>query len=183
VSSKRRIYLLSIYFTHIIAYLLIRFSYSHTSREALSSFLRIVGVSATLPNVSSIAAFLGANEAYAFDKSYRPVPLTTHVVGLGICNNPYVFAKSLDRHVPQLIKRFSQSKPTIVFCHTKKETETLAMELSKISGIGNPNNGSNMPLASRTNLASLQGPMLRGIAYHHAGTSRNHALSHCNAVC
>jgi len=145
-------------------------SYSQTSREALSSFLRIVGVSATLPNVSSIAAFLEANEAYSFDASYRPVPLTTHVVGLGFAGkNPFMFGKSLDRHVPELIKRFSRSKPTIVFCHTKKETETLAMELSRTTGIGIPNNGSNMKLASQTKLTSLQGALLRGIAYHHAG--------------
>ena len=145
------------------------YSYSHTSREALSSFLRIVGVSATLPNMSSIAAFLEANEAYAFDASYRPVPLTTHVVGLGFAGkNEFMFGKSLDRHVPELIKRFSQKKSTIIFCHTKKETETLAMELSKVNGIGRSINGSHM-LASQTKLASLQAPLLRGIAYHHAG--------------
>lgn len=144
-------------------------SYSNTSREALSSFLRIVGVSATLPNVSSIAAFLEVNEAYAFDASYRPVPLTTHVVGLGSAGkNAFMFGKSLDRHVPDLIKRFSQSKPTIVFCHTKKETETLAMTLSNMNGIA-IRNCDNMALAGQTKLASLQRPLIRGIAYHHAG--------------
>jgi ATP-dependent DNA helicase HFM1/MER3 len=132
--------------------------------------LRIVGVSATLPNISSIAAFLDAKEAYSFDASYRPVPLQTHVVGLGWAGkNAFMFAKGLDRHVPDLIKRFSRSKATIVFCHTKKETETLAMELAKVPGIGLPNNGGNMTLASQTKLTVLQGSLLRGIAYHHAG--------------
>ena len=120
--------------------------------------------------MSSIAAFLDANEAYAFDASYRPVPLQTHVVGLGwVGKNAFMFAKGLDRHVPDFIKRFSRSKPTIVFCHTKKETETLAMELAKVPGIGLPNNGGNMTLASQTKLTALQGSLLRGIAYHHAG--------------
>ena len=127
-------------------------------------------MSATLPNVSSIASFLEAHEAYAFDSSFRPVPLTTHVVGLGYAgNNAFMFGKGLDRHVPELIKRFSRSKPAIIFCHTKKETETLAMELSKVNGIGIPNGGNNVQLASQTKLTTLQRSLLRGIAYHHAG--------------
>ena len=145
-------------------------SYTKTSPEALSSFLRIVALSATLPNVSSIATFLEANEAYTFDSSYRPVPLTTHVVGLGfVGKNEFLFGKSLDRHVPEIIKRFSRGKPTIIFCHTKKETETLAMELSKINGIGVANSSSNVQLASKTKLTGLQRSLLRGLAYHHAG--------------
>lgn len=38
---------------------------------------------ALLHSISDIAAFLDANEAHTFDESFRPVPLTTHVVGQG----------------------------------------------------------------------------------------------------
>jgi ATP-dependent DNA helicase HFM1/MER3 len=83
--------------------------------------------------------------------------------------NPFMFSKSLDRHVPELIKRFSKGRSTIIFCHTKKETETLAMELSKMNGIGTVNSGGNVQLASQTKLTGLQRSLLRGLAYHHAG--------------
>lgn len=86
--------------------------------EALSSFLMIIAVSAMLPNVSSMASFVDAHEAYAFDASYRPVPLTAHVESLGYRyadKNAFMFGKSLNHHVPQLIERFSHKKPTIIF--------------------------------------------------------------------
>ena len=40
-------------------------------------------ISVTLPNIADVAAFVEANEAYAFDFSYRPVALTVHVLGQG----------------------------------------------------------------------------------------------------
>jgi activating signal cointegrator complex subunit 3 len=47
--------------------------------------IRIVGLSATLPNYKDVAQFLGVNEAtglFHFDASYRPVPLTQTYVGV-----------------------------------------------------------------------------------------------------
>ena len=65
------------------------------------------------------------------------------------------------RHVPELIKRFSRSKPAIISCHTKKEIVTLSMELSKVRGIGIINGGNNAQLASQTKLTTLQRSLLR----------------------
>ncbi len=47
------------------------------------SCLRIVAVSATLPNIRDVAQWIGAGpeSTFTFDESYRPVKLTTHVVG------------------------------------------------------------------------------------------------------
>ena len=47
--------------------------------------IRIVGLSATLPNYKDVALFLGANAdtgLFHFDASYRPVPLETQFVGV-----------------------------------------------------------------------------------------------------
>ena len=47
--------------------------------------IRIVGLSATLPNYRDVASFLGVNaEAglFYFDASYRPVPLEMQFVGV-----------------------------------------------------------------------------------------------------
>jgi ATP-dependent DNA helicase HFM1/MER3 len=45
--------------------------------------LRIVAVSATLPNLGDVAAWIRAppSGTFAFDGSFRPVPLTMHVIG------------------------------------------------------------------------------------------------------
>jgi ATP-dependent DNA helicase HFM1/MER3 len=134
-------------------------SYPSTTPEAIASAMRVVAVSATLPNISDIAAFFDANEAYSFDDSYRPVPLTTHVSGFGkVWKNQFGFWKSLDKEVRGVINHFSQdNKQTLIFCHTKNETQTLACYL----------------LSKRPNdkpaLLSLRECLAQGIAFHHAG--------------
>jgi replicative superfamily II helicase len=132
----------------------------------------MVAVSATLPNISDIAAFLRASEAHVFDESYRPVPLTTHVVNLGCINEfksgEYRFWNSLDREVPPLIHQFSKGRPAIVFCHSKAETEKLADLLATSHGIAVRGKEGN-ELACRTKIPRLQRVLLSGIGYHHAG--------------
>ena len=136
--------------------------------------MRIVAVSATLPNIQDCAALISASECYSFDQSYRPVPLKTHVVGMGyIGKNAYFFWNSLDRRVAELIQRFSDGKPTIIFCHSKKETETLATLLVQAKGIGLSHSADQERLASQTRTTALQRVLLRGIAYHHAGLDTN----------
>ncbi len=45
--------------------------------------IRIVGLSATLPNYKDVASFLGVTESglFYFDASYRPVPLAMQFIG------------------------------------------------------------------------------------------------------
>lgn len=53
--------------------------------EASQSMIRIVGLSATLPNYRDVATFLGVNVdtgLFYFDASYRPVPLEMQFVGV-----------------------------------------------------------------------------------------------------
>jgi ATP-dependent DNA helicase HFM1/MER3 len=117
--------------------------------------MRIVAVSATLPNLVDIAEFLDANEAFSFDDSYRPVKLEKHVHACGyVSKNQYKFWKGLDRDVDNVIRRFSNNKQTLVFCHTKKETEELCSFL-----VG----------AHPDEPRNLRQLIQRGVAYHHAG--------------
>eukprot|EP00976_Prorocentrum_cordatum_P075283 1181839-Prorocentrum_minimum.AAC.1 len=51
--------------------------------------IRIVGLSATLPNYKDVAKFLGVSEAtglFYFDAAYRPVPLTQTYIGVSESN-------------------------------------------------------------------------------------------------
>jgi len=158
---------------HHLASIIVNYaaSFKQAQPNALMSNMRIVSVSATLPNLGQLASFVESGEAYVFDDSYRPVPLSIFVQACGhIGKNRYLFDKSLDQHVPSILKRFSSGRPAIVFCHSKKETETLASELSKSYTAPTKLNDSVLrKFAGQTNTASLHMCLLRGIAYHHAG--------------
>ena len=148
-------------------------SYSNTSPDAVNSLLRFVAVSATLPNMADIATFFEANEAHAFDESYRPVPLTTHVIGQGKIttdgkNSHFMFWKNLDRNVPELIIKYSNRRSSIVFCHSKADCEKLADLLATTRNIGHRDDKTS-GMACRTRVSKLQRVLIHGIAYHHAG--------------
>ena len=146
----------------------LQYMISHASILLSGWHMRIVCVSATLPNINDIASFVDASDAYEFDSSYRPVPLTTHVVGLGyVGKNQFLFDKGLNKHVPDLLRRFSNDKPSLVFCHTKKQTESLASELSAHFGVSRDTRLAEF--MSKTSLELLRRCLRSGVAYHHAG--------------
>ena len=144
-------------------------SYTETNPEAVQSCFRIVAVSATLPNISDVAEFLQADEAYAFDDSYRPVPLTKHVNGLGrVGKNEWMFWSNLSVHVPEIVKRFSHGKQSLIFCHSKKETQKVT-ELLINRNLGNKG-------ARRVDPpwgVPVEYMLSHGIGYHHAGMSKH----------
>lgn len=143
-------------------------TYTATNEKAIKTSLRIVAVSATLPNISDVAAFVGANEAYAFDDSYRPVPLTKHVNGLGpLGKNEWRFWSNLDDHVPEIVKRFSHGKQSLIFCHTKNATEKIADMLIRQRCFGNRN------IQTSATPGTIQYFLDHGVCYHHAGLERD----------
>jgi replicative superfamily II helicase len=60
--------------------------------------LRIVAISATIPNVEDIAEWLGAppHAILRFDDSYRPIKLKTKVLGYQSSKNSFLFENSLN---------------------------------------------------------------------------------------
>ncbi|GAX27286.1 ATP-dependent DNA helicase HFM1/MER3 [Fistulifera solaris] len=161
-------------------------SYNNTTPEAINASMRTVAVSATLPNLEDIATFVEANEAHSFDESYRPVPLTVHVISQGYVGdssgNQFRFWSGLDRNIPDLIHRFSQKKPSLVFCHSKADTEKLTELLAVERGIG-CRSDMNSHLAGQTKDTRLQRALFYGLAYHHAGLEAEdrHLVEKCFA--
>lgn len=78
--------------------------------------MRVIALSATLPNLSDIGEWLGCDcdAVHYFDESFRPVPLTVHTVAMGSMNNPYLFERSLDDRVHEVIARYSDRKQVSV---------------------------------------------------------------------
>ncbi|KAH7924026.1 Sec63-domain-containing protein [Leucogyrophana mollusca] len=103
--------------------------------ESTQSVIRIVGLSATLPNYLDVAEFLSVSKysgLFFFDSSFRPVPLEQHFIGVrGKPGSPQS-RKNLDRvtyeKVADLVK---QGHQVMVFVHARKETVKAAMALKE----------------------------------------------------
>ena len=93
----------------------------------VSEKLRIIALSATLPNLVDIGHWIGCEDdgIWYFDDSYRPVPLTVHTLSMGHSSNTFLFEKSLDSKVAGVISRYSEGKPVLIFCSSKRGTENL----------------------------------------------------------
>jgi ATP-dependent DNA helicase HFM1/MER3 len=100
------------------------------------------------------------------------VPLTLHVIGQGFVGDErasqYRFWSTLNKNVPEIIFKYSENRPSIVFCHSKPDAESLADLLATVSGIAAKGNA-NQDIASQTRVVKLQRVLYAGIAFHHAG--------------
>ena len=61
-----------------------------------SPSLRIIAVSVSL---------VEAPDPFSFDDSYRPVPLTTHVLSFGWIGKTSTWVKSLNKHIPEIVAK------------------------------------------------------------------------------
>lgn len=149
---------------------------------------RIIAVSATVPNFRDIAHWLGKMDSnlpatcMAFDNTYRPVPLETVVRSY-----PHSFPDSmafdslLNYKILGLVSKFSERRPTLVFCCTRKSASGLAQFL--VDSARSPElqaavQPSSSELSSLVTLqAQLESRQLKetvyphGVAFHHAGLS------------
>jgi len=101
--------------------------------------IRIVGLSATLPNYRDVADFLCVRPQsglFFFDSSFRPVPLEQHFLGVpGKPGSPQA-RKNLDRaaylKVSELVE---QGHQVMVFVHSRKDTVKTATEMKETATI------------------------------------------------
>ncbi|CAG9467191.1 unnamed protein product [Pedinophyceae sp. YPF-701] len=104
--------------------------------EASQSMIRIVGLSATLPNYKDVATFLGVNHTgglFFFDQSYRPVPLETHY--LGVTETNVMAQKQLMNELAydKCVETLRQGHQAMVFVHSRKDTGKTARALAEIA--------------------------------------------------
>ncbi|KAG6832920.1 hypothetical protein H0H92_004804 [Tricholoma furcatifolium] len=103
--------------------------------ESSQSMIRIVGLSATLPNYIDVAEFLCVSKfkgLFYFDSSFRPVPLEQHFIGIKGKAGSTQSKKNLDRvtflKVSELV---AQGHQVMVFVHARKETVKSALALQE----------------------------------------------------
>ncbi|KAI9681508.1 MAG: hypothetical protein M1817_002792 [Caeruleum heppii] len=105
--------------------------------ESTQSLIRIVGLSATLPNYVDVADFLKVNRMaglFYFDASFRPVPLEQHFLGVKGKAGTRTSRDNLD-HVAFEKNRemLEQGHQVMVFVHSRKDTVNTARTLFQMA--------------------------------------------------
>ncbi|CAG8556365.1 3173_t:CDS:10, partial [Acaulospora colombiana] len=97
--------------------------------ETSQSVIRIVGLSATLPNYVDVARFLGvdlnngAEGLFYFGDGFRPVPLEQHYVGIKGKPGTLIFNNKLNQTCwDKVLKHVKEGHQVMVFVHARKET-------------------------------------------------------------
>ncbi|KAF9267488.1 Sec63-domain-containing protein [Marasmius fiardii PR-910] len=152
--------------------------------EQTGEYVRLVGLSATLPNYQDVATFLRVDEKkglFYFDASYRPCGLQQQFIGITEKKaikryqimNEVCYEKVLDQ---------AGKNQSLVFVHSRKETaktakflRDMAMERETITQFVRPDGATREILQEESN--NVKDPNLRdllpfGFGIHHAGMSR-----------
>ncbi|TFK70690.1 Sec63-domain-containing protein [Pluteus cervinus] len=152
--------------------------------EQTNEYVRLVGLSATLPNYQDVATFLRVDESkglFYFDATYRPCALQQQFIGITEkkaikryqVTNEVCYEKVLDQ---------AGRNQTIVFVHSRKETaktakylRDTAVEKETITQFVRPDSAAREILLEEVGHAkdgNLRDLLPFGFAIHHAGMAR-----------
>lgn len=104
--------------------------------ESTQTMIRIVGLSATLPNYLEVAQFLRVNPdmgLFFFDSSYRPVPLAQQYIGISEQN--FAARNELLNEIcyKKVVDSLRQGHQAMVFVHSRKDTAKTAEKLVELA--------------------------------------------------
>nr|ODN85918.1 pre-mRNA-splicing helicase BRR2 [Cryptococcus depauperatus CBS 7841] len=152
--------------------------------EQTQDDVRIVGLSATLPNYKDVAAFLRVDPKkglFYFDASYRPVGLKQQFVGVSE-KKAIKRLQVINEVCYEKVLNYAGKSQTLVFVHSRKETgktaaflRDTAMEKETLTQFINPEGASREILlqeASQVKDSKLKDLLPFGFGIHHAGMSR-----------
>ena len=156
--------------------------------EISQRMIRIVGLSATLPNFVDVAVFLRVdliNGLFVFGEAFRPVPLTQHFVGIK-GRNSITYNENLTRVCFDKCREFvTAGHQVMIFVHSRMDTVRTAKQLLKTatelgcSGLFSTEIQSNVSYErakkqlERSRNKELQSLFYSGLAFHHAGMVRS----------
>ncbi|XP_005187971.1 activating signal cointegrator 1 complex subunit 3 [Musca domestica] len=154
--------------------------------ESSQSMIRIVGLSATLPNYIDVSNFLRVNPMkglFYFDGRFRPVPLDTAFIGVKAVKPLQQLADMDQICYQKCLEQVQQGHQVMVFVHARNATVRTATTLrelaqqNKTSAVFLPDTTSNnYGLAQRAIQKSRNKQLVElfaaGFAMHHAGMLR-----------
>lgn len=154
--------------------------------ESSQTMIRIVGLSATLPNYIDVAFFLGVNPyqgLFYFDGSFRPVPLEQHFVGVkGKAGSIVLRTKMNQVCYQKIVPVILEKRQAMVFVHSRKETATTALalrdeamecgQLDLFNVSDDPQYGLFVKEVQKSKNKQLKELFEFGMGIHHAGMTR-----------
>uniref|UniRef100_A0A6P7F9E2 DNA 3'-5' helicase n=1 Tax=Diabrotica virgifera virgifera TaxID=50390 RepID=A0A6P7F9E2_DIAVI len=134
--------------------------------------IRFIAVSATIGNVEDIAEWIGGSKYFRFPEEIRPVHLNKIILGFNAHqNHHFKFDLSLNYRLQSLLIQYSEGKPALIFCSTRKSVEMTAKHLLQTLNI-------KLDFSQVEKLQQLSQPITdlkikemikNGIGVHHAG--------------
>ncbi len=155
--------------------------------ESTQSLIRIVGLSATLPNYIDVADFLKVNRLaglFYFDASFRPVPLEQHFIGVKGKANTKTSRDNIDTVAFEKVREMlEQDHQIMVFVHSRKDTFNTAKMLYEkaidqvcvdlLDPQGHPQYEAAVKEMKSSRGRELRELLPKGIGIHHAGMARS----------
>jgi replicative superfamily II helicase len=135
--------------------------------------VRIIALSATMPNVDEVAAWIGAKRefTYLFDESYRPVPLEAKVRWYSPGTNKFMdkyvrLYRAIDLIEPHLA--FGQA---LIFVATRSDTAQAAVKAVEVFSEKRKNLSTpeSLELSGKIRNKLLSDVVRSGVGFHHAG--------------
>ncbi|KIH88793.1 dead deah box DNA helicase [Sporothrix brasiliensis 5110] len=155
--------------------------------KTLGGEVRFVALSATISNSTDVAQWLGLThtspqvpaKTYVCGEEFRPVRLEKIVIGYNMGGgNEHSLDSILDDQLPDLVVKYAEGKPVLVFCFTRKSTESAATALAEYWGMCS---AAQKPWPSPSvgirSSARLQNLVTAGVAFHHGGLERHDRAS------
>lgn len=150
--------------------------------------VRFIALSATVPNSKDVATWLGKNAAEPykaahnekFGEEFRPVRLKKHVCGYpSNTSNDFQFDNFLDSKLPDVIGKYSENKPIMIFCLTRSSTVSTAKRLATwwSSSTSRYRYWKQPSKVTHIKDHDLSNCVKCGIAFHHAGVDMGDRLA------
>lgn len=158
--------------------------------EISQRMIRIVGLSATLPNYVDVALFLRVNPykgMFFFDDSFRPIPLTQQFIGVKGKKQREVFMEMNQICFDKMRNYARDGHQVMIFVHSRNETTktaknmiTLAME-NQVTKIFVPEHPSReyenvKREVQKSRNSDVKELFSKGFGIHHAGMIRSDRL-------
>ncbi|OAA64246.1 dead deah box DNA helicase [Niveomyces insectorum RCEF 264] len=154
--------------------------------ESTQSLIRVVGLSATLPNYIDVADFLKVNRyagLFYFDASFRPVPLQQHFIGVKGKGTKDT-KENLDTVAFEKVRdMLQQDHQVMVFVHSRRDTMATAkmlyekanddMCLDLFDPSMHPRYEAAVSSMKTSKAREIRDLLPKGLGIHHAGMARS----------
>ncbi|CAM0948106.1 unnamed protein product [Alopecurus aequalis] len=151
--------------------------------ETTKEHIRLVGLSATLPNYEDVAVFLRVRSEglFHFDNSYRPCPLAQQYIGITV-RKPLQRFQLMNEICYEKVMASAGKHQVLIFVHSRKETAKTARAIrdtalanDTLTRFLKDESASQEILGSQAELvksSDLKDLLPYGFAIHHAGMAR-----------